>query len=109
MRRNKNYLENLSEYEIAKNKVQKLKRYYISLFFYCIGLTFYLLKEFGNIRFNFFPIHFLNWFVMSIWTYIIIAKTIKLYIQQSFFGSNWEQRKISKIMQKENQQTQKWS
>ena len=108
MRQYKNYSGDLSDYEIAKNKVYKIKRYYFSLALYIIGLTLYLLKEYVNVNFKFFPINFINWFIISIWTFIIIVKAIKLFVKDAIFGANWEQRKVQEFMAKENHKTQSW-
>ena len=108
MRRFRKNTQNLTSYEIAQNKVECLKKFYISLFIYAIGLSFFLVKEYGNVTFNFFPLKYINWFVMSIWTFFIAVKAIKLLFKDAIFGSNWEQRKMQEFMAKENQKTQSW-
>ena len=108
MRKTEKNYANLTALEVAQKKVENLKKVYISLFIYSIGLTIFLLKEYGNIAFNFFPIRYINWFVMSIWTFAVVVKCIKFYIDQTIFGTDWENRKIQQFMKSENQKTQSW-
>lgn len=108
MRRHFKNLENLTDYEIAKRRVNKIKKFYIALFIYAIGVGFYISKEYFGIHYNFFPLKFINYFVIILWTTLIVAKGIRLFISESILGTSWEQQKINEIMNKDNQQTQKW-
>lgn len=87
--------------ELAKERVQKLKKFYTHLFIYMIGLSVYLLKTYCGLPFNFFPIHFLNGFVMGIWTFFMVIEIFQMFISELFFGEDWENRKIKEIMDKE--------
>lgn len=108
MRQSRKINQNLTSYEIAQNKVECIKKFYISLFIYAIVLLLFLVKEYGNVNFKFFPINFINWFIISIWTFIMIVKAIKLFVKDAIFGANWEQRKVQEFMEKENHKTQSW-
>ena len=108
MRRFRKNTQNLSSYELAQNRVECLKKFYISLFIYAIGLSFFLVKEYGKVEFNLLPIKYINWFVMSIWTFFIVVKALKLFVKNTILGTDWENRKIQQFMQNENRKTQSW-
>lgn len=107
MRSYKRLLLNDDPLAIARYRVEKIRRFFIHLFIYLIGITIYILKTYFNVRFNFIPIHFINFTFMAIWTLIIAIQGMKLFIREVAFGSNWEQQKIQKIMN-EQQQKQNW-
>jgi uncharacterized protein YacL len=96
-------------FEMAKERVHKLKKFYIHLFIYAIAVVVYVLKTYFGAPLNFWPIHFLNEFVMCVWTFIIAVKAIRIFFKEHFFGTNWEQRKINEILEKENNSNKKWN
>ncbi len=102
-------LENLSEYEIAKRRVNKIKKFYTALFIYAIGASFFIAKEYANIKFNFFPLKYINSFVMVLWTLILVVKGIRLFVTESLLGNNWENQKIKQFMEQDQQRTNKWN
>lgn len=98
---NQQAIEQKELLELAKKRVKKIKNFYSHLFVYVIGVTFFLLKMYSSIPFDFFPIRFINWFVMSIWTVIIGIQMIELFFAEIVFGKKWEDKKIQHIMTKE--------
>lgn len=87
---------------MAENKLRKLKRFYTHLLIYAIALVFYFFNRYANGAFEFRPVGFLNGFVISIWTGIIVIKAIRLFATSMFDGSKWEKRLIRKMIEKDN-------
>lgn len=94
--------------QIAKEKVHKLKQFYTHLFIYAFGVAFYVAKTYFGVRFDFWPVKFINWFVMLLWTLCLIIQALQLFLTTSFFGSNWEERKIQEIIERNKIEKQKW-
>lgn len=91
----------------AQVRVRKLTRFCGHLFVYLIVLILYILKKYFGAPLNFFPVHYLNDLVMSIWTFVLVVKLVKLFFAEIIFGNNWEQNKIEKIM-RQHTENQKW-
>jgi hypothetical protein len=88
--------------EMARKKVKKLKGFYVHAFIYAIGVVVFILKEYYEIPFIFFPLKHINFFVMGIWSIIFFISAIDIVIQYHFFGKKWEEGKIKRIIKKEN-------
>lgn len=93
--------------EMVRERVQKIRKFYTHLFIYAIGVIIYVLKTYFGVPFNFWPIHFINEFFMWCWTFIIAMQALRLFFREQFFGTNWEQRKIKQLLEKENN-NKKW-
>ena len=94
-------------YYQAQTRVRKLTRFYGHLLVYGIVLMLYILKEYFGAPLNFPPISYLNELIMSIWTFIIAVKLVKVFFAEVIFGENWEQNKIEKLMD-QHSENQKW-
>lgn len=94
--------------EIAREKVQKLKKFYNHLFIFVIGVIVYVSKTFLGAPLNFWPIKFINEFFMWCWTFIIAVQGIQLFLSQKILGKNWEEQKIKEILEKEKIKKQNW-
>lgn len=104
----KNQNTQQESYYQVQRRVRKVTRFYGHLFVYCIVLLLYVLKEYFNAPLNFFPIRYINDLVMTIWTFVIAVKFVKLFFAEIIFGENWEQNKIEKIMRQQSEH-QKWN
>lgn len=93
--------------ELAKKRVKELKDFYIHLFIYVIGVTIYVLKTYYGVPFNFFPIRYINWFVMAIWTFFLAMQAFQIFFSEIVFGKKWEQKKIKEILSKKSEK-QTW-
>lgn len=93
--------------KLASKKVQKLKSFYTHAFIYAIGVIVYILKEYTEAPLNFFPIGYINGFVMCIWTTAFLISAVDLFASYKIFGDEWEERKVKSIMDK-NKERQKW-
>lgn len=98
--------ENIAEkelLELAKKKVKKRKDFYIHLFIYAIGITFWILKEYTDLPVNFFPIRYINCFVMIIWTVFLVIQAIELFVSEIVFGKKWEENKVKNILEDQSE------
>ena len=102
-----NNLQEDELHKIASKKVVKLKAFYSHAFTYIIGVIIYILKEYFGAPFNFFPIQYINGFVMGIWTTVFLVSAIDLFATHMIFGDKWEERKIKNMLEKKTK-TQKW-
>ncbi len=93
--------------ELASKKVNQLKSFYKHLFLYTIALILFLLKEYTNLPLQFFPIKYINWVIVIIWTAVIVGSAIDLFASYKIFGHEWEERKLRSILEKKYKK-QKW-
>ncbi len=103
-------MENSNELleQMVRERVHKLKQFYIHLFIYVIGIIVYVAKTYFGVPFNFWPIRFINEFVMWVWTFFFVVQAIQLFFVQKVFGANWEQKRIQQLIEKEKIEKQKW-
>ena len=87
--------------EIAINRVRRIKRFYIHLGIYMIGVVVFIMKEYYNTSFNLPLIHYINWFFMSCWTFILAVKGLKLFVKEVVLDKQWENRKMNEILESE--------
>ena len=88
----------------AKNKVAKLKGFYIHLCAYivvfCLVVYNYIIIE-ENEYMN--SIIWLNISIMVIWGIVIAIQYWMTFKGRIFFGKKWEERKIQKYLKEEKQ------
>jgi hypothetical protein len=94
---NSNYDEENAYYK-AKLQVDELRKFYTSLISYCVVI---LVLIFINLRYN--PQYHWFWFPMFGWGFGLIIKAFRVY----GYGSNWEERKIQQLINKEENK-QNW-
>ena len=87
-----NYNENNAYYK-AKKQVEELKGFYGNLISYCCVIPFLI---FINLKFS--PHFQWFWFSAAGWGFGLIMHALKVY----GYSSNWEERKIQEILQKED-------
>ncbi|MGV3696567.1 2TM domain-containing protein [Flavobacterium sp.] len=88
--------------EMARYRVNKMKRFYTHLFIYIIGIAIYVAKTYFGAPFNFWPIQHINCFVMMVWTFFLIVQGLNLFVRENVFTAKWEQRKIQQYMNEQN-------
>ena len=88
--------------ELVKIKVQKIRQFYIHAFIYGIGVIVYVLKTYYNVL-NFPPINFINFTAMAIWTFFLVEHGLPLFFKDTFFGRNWEKKKIAEILERDKE------
>ena len=94
--------------EFARERVYKLRQFYVHLFIYVVVVLIYISKTYFGAPFNFIPLRYINETVVWIWTFVIAVKGFKLFIKEQFLGTQWEQNKIREIIEKENSLKNKW-
>lgn len=92
-----NYNEN-NAYFRAKKRVEELKGFYGNLISYCCVIPFLI---FINLKFS--PQFHWFWFSALGWGFGLTMHALKVY----GYSSNWEERKIKEILEKENT-NKKW-
>ncbi|WP_339660215.1 2TM domain-containing protein [uncultured Polaribacter sp.] len=97
---NSMYQDNLenSKYVKAVERVEKLKEFYQNLASYCLVIPFLI---FINLRFS--PGFHWFWFPIFGWGIGLTFHFLEVNNYNIFLGSNWEERKIKEMMDKENQ------
>ena len=106
MRRYYKYYSENNSLEMARYRVDKIRRFYIHLLIYAIGVIIYVLKTYYGVPLNFPPLHYIGFTFMAIWTFIIVAKGMGLLVRETVFGDKWEERKVQEFMGEE--QKTKW-
>lgn len=94
-------------FEIAKKRIQKLKNHYIHLFIFSIGVVVFFVKYYLGFTINTFPIKNINFDFMLVWALILGAESVSLFVTENILGSKWEQIKIEKIIDSENESNKK--
>lgn len=94
--------------ELIRERVKKIRKFYVHLGFYVLGVIIYLLKTYFHAPLNFFPIKFLTEFIMWCWTFIIAIEGLKVFFTEKILSTNWEKNKINQILEKENQTKKRW-
>lgn len=94
--------------ELARERVHKLRRFYVHLFIYLVVVLIYISKTYLGAPFNFIPLKYINETVVWIWSFVIAVKGFKLFIKEQFLGANWERNKMREIIEKENNANNKW-
>jgi two-component system LytT family sensor kinase len=97
---NSMYQDNLenSKYVKALERVEKLKEFYQNLATYCLVIPFLI---FINLRFS--PGFLWFWFPVFGWGMGLTFHFLEVNNYNIFLGSNWEEKKIQEMMDKENQ------
>lgn len=92
------YNENMA-YMKAKERVEKLKGFYGNLISYCCVIPFLIFINLRTGGFQWF------WFPMLGW-----GMGLTFHALETFgYGKSWEEKKIQEILNKENNQNNKWS
>ncbi|MFH7017669.1 histidine kinase [Flavobacterium sp. FlaQc-47] len=98
METNAAYSDENKAYFRAKKRVEELKGFYANIISYCCIIPFLI---FINLRFS--PGFQWFWFSALGWGFGVVMHAFKVY----GYSSNWEERKIREILQKENNK-QNW-
>ena len=84
-------------YEMAVERVQKIKKFYKSLLVFAIVLGIVYGIKFAKYGLNYISVFEVSW-IFIIWGLILAIKGIKLF----FFNSDWERDMINKELKKQN-------
>ncbi|WP_375241928.1 2TM domain-containing protein [Lacinutrix sp.] len=87
--------------ERAKARVKKIKSFYTHLLIYIIINVIIVFQNIENLEpgESYFQAH--NFITFSFWGIVIIFHALTVYLPNFILGSNWEERKIKAILEKE--------
>ncbi|WMW78583.1 2TM domain-containing protein [Flavobacterium sp. 20NA77.7] len=88
----------LKKYENAKKRVKELKGFYSHLASYILIISFLCF-----INFRFSPEHIWFYWPMLGWGIGLFFHAVGVFNIIPFFGKDWEDKKITEIMEKEKQ------
>lgn len=89
------------KYLRAKKRVKDLKGFYGNLLAYCLVIPFLV---FINLMTS--PDHLWFWYPMIGWGIGIVFHAVGVFNRTSFFGHEWEERKIQEIMKEDESKKQ---
>ena len=94
--------QNIEEYQYAKNRVKKLKGFYIHFAIYLIINTMIIFGTFYDRPFNIESFFRFETFATAIfWGIGIIAHATSVFGKDFIFNKNWEEKKIQKFLTNE--------
>ena len=96
------YSEKIFLEKMANRRVKKIKNAYSHFVIFMIGVAIYVLKTYYGVPFNFFPIRYINAFVMAIWTTAIAIQGVELFFTEVVLGKSWEEKQLKKIIGNNN-------
>ena len=80
--------------QMAKERVKKLKDFYFHMVFFMLGVVIYVLKTYYGAPLNFFPIRYINGFVMAIWTTFLLFKRFNCFLLKLFWVNLGKKSKL---------------
>ncbi|MCA6422227.1 MAG: 2TM domain-containing protein [Flavobacterium sp.] len=85
-------------YEYARDRIKQKKFLSVHLILLVIGSLFFYV---ANNWLSFYPET--NWWIwaVTIWVFVFLFHTIKVFITDSFMNKNWERAQIDKLMLKQ--------
>lgn len=87
----------------ARNHVEELKEFYYNIISYILVIPFLIFINYKTYwDFQWF------WFPIVGWGIGLLAHAYRVYVSNSFLGSNWEKRKIEQYMREEDNQ-KRWN
>ena len=86
--------ENENKYLRAKERVEKIKKFYTSLIAYVVFISFLAVLNYYIDKWQY------PWFLWAAfgWGIGIVFQALKAFGFNPFFGKNWEERKIKEFM-----------
>lgn len=91
-----NFNQNQINYDIAKSRVNSLKKFYLSLAFFGLFVIFWWIKDFVTGNSNHVPIIKKPHYILCIWGLFLTVRAIKLFV----FNTQWEKEMIFKELKK---------
>lgn len=91
------------KYLRAKKKVDNLKGFYSNLLAYCLVIPFLI---FINLMTS--PDHYWFWYPAIGWGIGIVFHAVGVFNRTSFFGHDWEERKIQEIIKEDENRKNKY-
>lgn len=96
-------------YYLAHKRVKKIKGFYVHLIVYILVNAFFVFGDFYSDYHK--DINFWSWVNFNrigFWGIGLVAHGISVFGKDWFLGTNWEERKIQELMDKEKAKENKW-
>ncbi|MCK0190144.1 2TM domain-containing protein [Arenibacter sp. F20364] len=92
-----------SKYFRAKERVEAIKKFYLSLMSYFVFIGFLAALNYWTDQWRY------PWFLWAAfgWGIGLVFKAVKVFGLNPFFGKNWEERKIREFMQ-DDERENRW-
>ena len=84
------------QYDLAKEKVNKIRGFYASLIMYCIAMPSFIIL---NIKTS--PNYYWFYFPMIGWGFGLLIQGLNAFKNNLFLGRDWEQRKLKQFLEEE--------
>ncbi|WP_149276155.1 2TM domain-containing protein [Pareuzebyella sediminis] len=94
--------ESENKYLRAKDRVEKIKKFYTSLISYFVFITFLAALNYYVDKWQY------PWFLWAAfgWGFGLAFQALKVFGFDPFFGKNWEERKIKEFMNEDENKRQ---
>jgi uncharacterized integral membrane protein len=97
------------KYDKAINRVKKIKGFYTHLAVYVVINIIFVIVNIQNLDKGESYFQFKNFSTAFFWGIGLVAHGLSTFGGEIFFGSDWEEKKIKELMEKEKTQQQKWN
>lgn len=95
-----NYTEENIRYANAKEKVKKIKGFYIHLLVYIVVNVMIVFLNFQNLKPEESYFQFENFFTAFFWGIGLLAHGLSVFSPRFILGKDWEEKKIRELMDK---------
>lgn len=93
------------KYQEALKRVRKIKGFYSHLLVYIVVNIMIIVVNIQNLSPGESYFQYKNFFTAFFWGIGLVAHGFSVFLPQWFLGSNWEERKIKELMEKDKK---KW-
>lgn len=93
------------KYQEALKRVKKIKGFYSHLLVYIVVNIMIIVVNIQNLSPGESYFQYKNFFTAFFWGIGLVAHGFSVFVPQWFLGSNWEERKIRELMEKDKK---KW-
>ncbi|MBN8567443.1 MAG: 2TM domain-containing protein [Flavobacteriales bacterium] len=93
------------KYQEALKRVKKIKGFYSHLLVYIVVNIMIIVVNIQNLSPGESYFQYKNFFTAFFWGIGLVAHGFSVFVLQWFLGSNWEERKIRELMEKDKK---KW-
>ncbi|WP_035655547.1 2TM domain-containing protein [Flavobacterium filum] len=93
------------KYQEALKRVKKIKGFYSHLLVYIVVNIMIIVVNIQNLSPGESYFQYKNFFTAFFWGIGLVAHGFSVFLPQWFLGSNWEERKIKELMEKDKK---KW-
>lgn len=97
------------QYERALKRVKKIKGFYTHLLVYVVINLMIVIINIQNLKTGESYFKLENFFTAFFWGIGLVAHGLSTFGGEIFFGSDWEEKKIKELMEKEKSEKQKWN